>query len=166
MFEQKEKGVTTMFQSDIISSILDKAKIQYFTSEPTPENQTEAIIIPLFAWKQDHAGIVIDCDPEDKIDVFVTGFIPVSMISDMAGEELRQSVNEDNVRNAGVQAYIENDTVYVRKTIDVSEGIFPRIVINAIYDVKDTIYRYRKEARERGNFPVDKPSLDLPDMPT
>lgn len=155
-----------MFQSDVITSILDTAKIQYFTSEHTQELQTDAVIIPLFAWRDDHAGIVIDCDPEDKVDIFVTGFIPISMISDMEDEELRQAVNEDNVRNAGVQAYIENDTVYVRKTIDVSEGIFPRIVINAIYDVRDTIYRYRKEARERGNFPIDKPTFTAPELPT
>ncbi len=155
-----------MYQSNVITGILNKVGIHYYLSKHDQEQQTDAVIIPLFVWKEEHAGIVIDCDPEDEVDIFVTGFIPVSMISDMAEEELKKAVNDDNIRNAGVQAFIENDTVYVRRTIDVSEGIFPRIVINAIYDVKDTIYRYRKEARDRGNFPVDKTGFEMPELPT
>lgn len=149
-----------------LAKILDQAEISHLSSEHNRKNKTDALIIPLFHWKGELAGIVIDCDPGDMNDVYVTGHLPAAVTGDLQESELLQTVNADNANIPGIQMFVKDGSVYMRKTVDTTHGLLPDVVINAVYDVSDAMNRYKKNARKRGNFPVESPTYKEADLPT
>lgn len=155
-----------MQQMITIATILDNAGITHLPSEHSKKNRTDAHIIPLFKWKGELAGIVIDCDPGDMNDIYVTGHLPAAVTADLSEHDLLQAINADNAKIPGAQIYMESGIVYVRKTIDTTYGMHADIIVNAIYDVRDVLDKYKRDARKRGNFPVSETSYKEADLPT
>ena len=149
-----------------IAAILDSAGIAHLPSEHGRGNKTDAHIIPLFTWKGQHAGIVIDCDPGDMKDICITGHLPATMTDDIEEPALLQAINKDNADTVGVQIFARDGSVYVRKTVDTTYGIYADIIINAIYDIRDVMNKYKRDARKRGNFPVSESSYKEANLPT
>lgn len=149
-----------------LASILTNAGIRYLESEHSDAAQTDAIIIPLFGWQGERAGIVIDCDPQDMSDIHITGHLPEAVTKDLDAHTLLETVNADNEKTPGIQIYAKDGSVYARKTVDTTYGLHEDIVINAIYDVNDILTKYKKAARKRGNFPISEPSYQEVELPT
>ena len=99
-------------------------------------------------------------------DICITGHLPATMTEDMEELALLQAINKDNADTVGVQIFARDGSVYVWKTVDTTYGIYADIIINAIYDIRDVMNKYKRDARKRGNFPVSESSYKEANLPT
>jgi hypothetical protein len=147
----------TRRNADLVYEILKSCNFDCYISEASDSSPTEAVIVALFSWRNERAGIVVDCGEDDAETIKILGFIPEGIFQDLATDEKLILANASNVETPGLQVFLQDDRIYVRKTVRVDEcGIFvPEEFVNAFYDVHDQLLLYRSAARHRGIFPSD-----------